>query len=65
LVQTIYRYAILPRNSMRRLPKFLANSPYIANCFDFIDDKLSKLLPWICQNWMVVATKRSDNQASV
>lgn len=64
LVTTICRYAILPRNSVRYFPKILANNAKLAYFFDFIDDKLSKLLPWYCQNWMVIATKRSENQVT-
>jgi ubiquinone/menaquinone biosynthesis C-methylase UbiE len=50
-------YAILPRNSLRHLPKILVNSRMFAYLFDTIDFLLGKLLPRIHQNWLIVATK--------
>ncbi len=58
-IRLIYRYAFLPRNSLRRLPKFLGNNPVLALLFDTVDRVASRLLPWFCQNWLVVAEKRS------
>jgi ubiquinone/menaquinone biosynthesis C-methylase UbiE len=58
-IKLIYRYAFLPRNSLRRLPEFLGNSPALAWFFDTVDGVASRLLPWFCQNWVIVAEKRS------
>jgi ubiquinone/menaquinone biosynthesis C-methylase UbiE len=58
-IKLIYRYAILPRNSLRRLPKFLGNNAVFASLFDTVDRIASRLLPWFCQNWVVVAENRS------
>jgi ubiquinone/menaquinone biosynthesis C-methylase UbiE len=51
------RYAFLPRNSLRHLPKWLANNLWFARCFDALDSILCRLLPWVNQNWLIVAVK--------
>lgn len=58
-IKLVYRYAFFPRNSLRRLPEFLGNNPIIASLFDTVDRVAGRLLPWFCQNWLVVAEKRS------
>ncbi len=56
-IEVCQRYALLPRNSLRRLPKFLTDNTYFARCFDAADSLLCWLMPCINQNWMIVATK--------
>ncbi len=56
-IQTCSRYALLPRNSLRRLPKFIADNVFFARAFDAVDSAICVLLPWINQNWVIVATK--------
>jgi SAM-dependent methyltransferase len=51
------RYAILPRNSLRRLPRVLTNRKAFAYFFDSVDALLSKIIPRIHQNWLVIAKK--------
>jgi ubiquinone/menaquinone biosynthesis C-methylase UbiE len=50
-------YAILPRNSLRRLPKVFVNSSIFAYLFNSFDILLGKFLPRVHQNWLVVAIK--------
>lgn len=57
-IYTCKRYALLPRNSMRRLPQYIANNQYFSIAFDFVDSMLCRLLPWFNQNWFIVARKR-------
>ena len=56
-IEVCKRYALLPRNSLRRLPKSIADNTYFARCFDLLDTILCSLMPLINQNWVVVATK--------
>jgi ubiquinone/menaquinone biosynthesis C-methylase UbiE len=56
-IKVCERYALLPRNSLRRLPKSIADNRYFARSFNVIDSILCSLLPWINQNWVIVATK--------
>lgn len=62
-IQVCRRYALLPRNSLRRLPKFIADNTFFARCFDFLDGILCNMLPWINQNWVIVATKTIPSPA--
>jgi ubiquinone/menaquinone biosynthesis C-methylase UbiE len=58
-VQHQERYAILPRNSLRRLPVFLVNRVWFSRLFDMTDRILSRFLrPWN-QNWLIVARKKA------
>ncbi len=63
-IEICKRYALLPRNSLRRLPKFIADNTYFSRGIDILDSVLCSLLPWINQNWVIVATKQhsSDKQ---
>ncbi len=56
-VQEVRRYALLPRNSLRRLPSALSNARWFARTVDRLDAVLSKLLPHFSQNWLIVARK--------
>lgn len=58
-VLEIRRYGALPRNIVGRFPSCLSNSPLANSMFNVVDQILSIALPWICQNWMVVARKTS------
>jgi ubiquinone/menaquinone biosynthesis C-methylase UbiE len=56
-IQLCERYAILPRNSLRRLPRAITNNRTFAYFFDAVDAALSALVPRIHQNWLVIAKK--------
>jgi SAM-dependent methyltransferase len=56
------RYALLPRNMFRHLPKLIANHSFFCMIFDALDRQASRFLPWITQNWMVIARKRGENE---
>ncbi|MBS7808577.1 class I SAM-dependent methyltransferase [Variovorax sp. PCZ-1] len=57
LISELQRYAVLPRNMLRRLPKSIANHSWFCRLFNFVDKVLAKCLPWVTQNWMIVARK--------
>lgn len=56
-IEVCQRYALLPRNSLRRLPKYIADNTHFARCFNVIDSVICTWLPWINQNWAIIATK--------
>jgi ubiquinone/menaquinone biosynthesis C-methylase UbiE len=56
-VTTIHRYALLPRNSLRRLPSALSNAKWFARTIDFLDRALSIVFRPFTQNWLVMARK--------
>jgi len=56
----VERYALLPRNSLQRLPESLATSHGFARAYDRADDVLGRVLAPICQNWCFVARKRAS-----
>ena len=56
----VERYALLPRNSLHRLPESLATSHGFARAYDRADDVLGRVLAPICQNWCFVARKRAS-----
>jgi ubiquinone/menaquinone biosynthesis C-methylase UbiE len=56
-IEDCQRYALLPRNSLRRLPKFIADNIHFARCVNAIDSVVCSWLPWINQNWVIIATK--------
>ena len=60
-ITELQRYALLPRNMLRRLPEGIVNHSLFCNLFNAMDRVLSKCLPWLTQNWMVVARKAEDN----
>lgn len=53
------RYGLLPRNSLRRLPDPLRDSPLLANVWDAFDSMLAIPLGPFCQNFAFV-TQRPD-----
>jgi ubiquinone/menaquinone biosynthesis C-methylase UbiE len=63
-IQLCKRYALLPRNFLRRLPPFITNHSLFAKLFDAIDVIISPCLPWFNQNWMVVARKSSHRSSA-
>lgn len=56
LVET-FRYALLPRNCLGRLPKPLRLSPALASMWDASDRGLSRVFNLVCQNHAFVARK--------
>jgi ubiquinone/menaquinone biosynthesis C-methylase UbiE len=56
-IEKMNNYALLPRNSLRRLPRFITNSHVFASFFNWIDKCLAWCCPVINQNWLVVARK--------
>lgn len=56
-IRDFTRYAILPRNSLRRLPRMITNNRSFAYVFDAIDAVLCALIPRIHQNWLIIAQK--------
>ncbi len=58
----IQRYAALPRNILGKLPEWLSNNFFAISVFNLTDQVLAKLLPWICQNWIIVARKKLEAQ---
>lgn len=56
-ISELHRYALLPRNMLRRLPSSIVNHLAFCVIFDTFDKLASKCLPWLTQNWMVVARK--------
>jgi SAM-dependent methyltransferase len=53
----IYRYGILPRNILSKLPKGLNNNTLFTKIYNFCDKFLSVLLSLFCQNYAIVARK--------
>lgn len=53
----IYRYGVLPRNILSKLPKYIKNSTAFAKIYDFLDNVLSFPFSILCQNYAVVARK--------
>jgi SAM-dependent methyltransferase len=53
----IYRYGILPRNILSKLPKRLKNNMLFTKTYNFCDKFLSILLSFFCQNYAIVARK--------
>ncbi len=52
-----FRYGLLPRNCLGRLPKPLRLSPVLASMWDASDDGLSRLFNLLCQNYAFVARR--------
>jgi SAM-dependent methyltransferase len=52
------RYAVLPRNSLARLPAFLRDGRAPCAMIDALDAAGAALLPGLCQNWAVVAERQ-------
>ncbi len=53
------RYNSIPRNSLNRLPKAVANQRWLCRALDAIDDLLSQIFPAITQNWYFILKKKS------
>jgi ubiquinone/menaquinone biosynthesis C-methylase UbiE len=60
-ITELQRYALLPRNMLRHLPQSIVNNSLFCSLFNGVDRVLSKCLPWLTQNWMIVARKAQDN----
>jgi ubiquinone/menaquinone biosynthesis C-methylase UbiE len=56
-IAELHRYALLPRNMLRYLPEAIVNHSLFCSLFNTLDKILSKCLPWMTQNWMIVARK--------
>lgn len=63
-VVEIQRYAFLPRNTCRLLPRFLRNSKAAARAWDALDGALSVPFRGLCQYYCFVATKTCTGRAS-
>jgi ubiquinone/menaquinone biosynthesis C-methylase UbiE len=57
-IDHFYRYALLPRNSLRHLPAKLANHRLFVNVVDKLDSIAAYGLRLIAQNWLIVARKK-------
>lgn len=56
-VMEMKRYNFLPRNQLRKLPRFLLDSRVFMGSYNLLDDLLGALFPGLCQNWHVIARK--------
>jgi SAM-dependent methyltransferase len=57
-ILVLNRYAILPRNSMRKiLPTYLKDSTLVTHILDTLDTLLSRIFSPITQNWIIIAKK--------
>ena len=59
----VERYGLLPRNSLGRLPRPLAESMRPASAWHLLDAGLSRLLSPFCQNYCFVARRPSGSAA--
>jgi SAM-dependent methyltransferase len=59
------RYAILPRNPLRRLPEAARRSEGLARAYDAADELLGRLLSPLCTNHYVVARRPATGRGSV
>jgi ubiquinone/menaquinone biosynthesis C-methylase UbiE len=52
------RYNLLPRSTINRIGRVIADSPWFCALFDRLDDLSTALFGSICQNWYFVLQKR-------
>jgi hypothetical protein len=51
------RYNAVPRNILSRLPGLVKNSRIFCGAYNFIDDSLAAMLPFLAQNIFFIALK--------
>jgi SAM-dependent methyltransferase len=57
-ILVIRRYAIFPRNMLRKLPQWITSNRAAIRWFNTLDQVFAKLIPWFCQNWLIVAKRK-------
>lgn len=54
----VERYALLPRNVWNRLPEAFGNLPMLIKAYDLFDRIITKVFPYIAQNYLIIAEKK-------